>query len=56
MLEIINTIKAQLVELGLATIGVISAILSLFPKNTWVGQKLDWMNSILGNLANWFKR
>lgn len=56
MLEILNTIKSQLVELGLATIGVISAILSLVPKNTWLGEKLGWFSEILENLGAWFKK
>ena len=56
MLQILNEIKSQLVELGLGVIGILSAILTLIPKNTWLGEKMEWFGQILGNLANWFKK
>lgn len=56
MLQILNEIKGQLVELGLGVIGILSAILTLIPKDTWLGSKLGWFETVLGNLANWFKK
>ena len=56
MIDIFNAVKGQLVDLIIGGIGIMCTLLSFVPRDTWIGQKLEWLSDILTSLGGFLKK
>ena len=53
---ILHTCRNNLIEIAIATIGILSMLTLLIPKNSWLGKCLGIFGALFGFLGKLFKK
>ena len=53
---ILHTCRDNLIEIAIATIGILSMLTLLIPKNSWLGKCLGIFGALFGFLGKLFKK
>ena len=54
--EFLEATKMNLIELAIATIGILAVVTMFIPKESWLGKSLGVFGQIFGFLGNIFRK